>query len=36
LHSGYCAKFEPEHAPLMTEKMIKETTLTGSGEEIQA
>ena len=27
--------FKPEHAPLVTEKMIKETTLTGSGEEIQ-
>jgi 5,10-methylenetetrahydromethanopterin reductase len=35
LYSGYCAEFKPEHAPLVTEKMIKETTLTGSGEEIQ-
>lgn len=35
LYSGYCAEFKPEHAHLVTEKMIKETTLTGSAEEIQ-
>jgi 5,10-methylenetetrahydromethanopterin reductase len=35
LYAGYCAEFKPEHVPLVTEKMIKETTLTGSGEEIQ-
>jgi diacylglycerol kinase family enzyme len=26
---------KPEHAPLVTERMIKETTLTGSAEELQ-
>ena len=35
LYSGYCAEFKPEHGPLVTDKMIKETTLTGSAEEIQ-
>lgn len=35
LYSGYCAEFKPEHAPLVTEKMIKETTLTGSVEEVR-
>src|SRR5258708_39998355 len=35
LYSGYCAEFKPEHAPLVTKKMIKETTLTGSAEELQ-
>jgi 5,10-methylenetetrahydromethanopterin reductase len=35
LYSGYCAEFKPEHAPLVTEKMIKEVTLTGSAEELQ-
>ena len=35
LYSGYCADFKPEHAPLVTDRMIKETTLTGSAEEIQ-
>src|SRR3984893_2429385 len=35
LYSGYCADFKPEHAPLVTEKMIEETTLTGSAEELQ-
>jgi 5,10-methylenetetrahydromethanopterin reductase len=35
LYKGYCADFKPEHAPLVTERMIKETTLTGSAEEIQ-
>jgi alkanesulfonate monooxygenase SsuD/methylene tetrahydromethanopterin reductase-like flavin-dependent oxidoreductase (luciferase family) len=35
LYSGYCVDFKPEHVPLVTDKMIKETTLTGSAEEIQ-
>jgi hypothetical protein len=35
LYSGYCEDFKPEHAPLVTEKMIKQTTLTGSAEELQ-
>jgi 5,10-methylenetetrahydromethanopterin reductase len=35
LYSGYVAEFKPEHAPLVTDKIIKETTLTGSAEEIQ-
>ena len=35
LYSGYCAEFKPEHAPLVTDRMIKETTLTGSAEELQ-
>jgi 5,10-methylenetetrahydromethanopterin reductase len=35
LYTGYCAEFKPEHAPLVTERMIKETTLTGTPEEIQ-
>jgi len=30
-----CAEFKPEHAPLVTERMIKETTLTGTPEEIR-
>lgn len=36
LYSGYCSEFKPEHAPLVTERMIKETTLTGTPEEIRA
>src|SRR5262245_13352492 len=36
LYTGYCAEFKPEHAPLVTERMIKETTLTGTPEEIRA
>ncbi len=36
LYIGYCAEFKPEHAPLVTERMIKETTLTGTPEEIRA
>jgi hypothetical protein len=36
LCTGYCADFKPEHAPLVTERMIKETTLTGTPEEIRA
>jgi alkanesulfonate monooxygenase SsuD/methylene tetrahydromethanopterin reductase-like flavin-dependent oxidoreductase (luciferase family) len=35
LYSGYCEEFKPEHAPLVTEKMIKETTLTGTADEIR-
>jgi 5,10-methylenetetrahydromethanopterin reductase len=35
LYSGYCADFKPEHAPLVTDRMIKETALTGSAEELQ-
>jgi alkanesulfonate monooxygenase SsuD/methylene tetrahydromethanopterin reductase-like flavin-dependent oxidoreductase (luciferase family) len=35
LYSGYCADFKPEHAPLVTERMIKETALTGTREELQ-
>ena len=35
LYSGYCAEFKPEHAPLVTEKVVKQLTLTGSAEEIQ-
>lgn len=34
LYSGYCAEFKPEHAPLVSERIIKETTLTGSAEEL--
>ncbi|HJU11260.1 MAG TPA: LLM class flavin-dependent oxidoreductase [Candidatus Binataceae bacterium] len=36
LYSGYCLEFKPEHARLVTERMIKETTLTGTAEEIRA
>ena len=36
LYSGYCLEFKPEHASLVTEQMIKETTLTGTAEEIRA
>jgi hypothetical protein len=36
LYSGYCLEFKREHAPLVTERMIKETTLTGSAEKIRA
>ena len=35
LYTGYCAEFKPEHEPLVTDKMIKETTLTGTPEEIR-
>jgi 5,10-methylenetetrahydromethanopterin reductase len=35
LYTGYCAEFKPEHAPLVTERMIRETTLTGTPEEIR-
>lgn len=36
LYTGYVSEFKPEHAPLVTERMIKETTLTGTPEEIRA
>jgi len=35
LYNGYCAEFKREHAPLVTKRMIKETTLTGTVEELQ-
>ena len=35
LYTGYCAEFKPEHESLVTERMIKETTLTGTPEEIR-
>ena len=36
LYSGYCLELKSEHASLVTERMIKETTLTGTAEEIRA
>lgn len=36
LYSGYCTEFKQEHARLVTERMIKETTLTGTAEQIRA
>ena len=36
LYSGYCLEFKQDHARLVTERMIKQTTLTGTGEEIRA
>jgi 5,10-methylenetetrahydromethanopterin reductase len=36
LYSGYCLELKPEHARLVTERMIKQTTLTGTAEEIRA
>ncbi len=36
LYTGYVSEFKPEHAPLVTERMIKETTLTGTPAEIRA
>jgi alkanesulfonate monooxygenase SsuD/methylene tetrahydromethanopterin reductase-like flavin-dependent oxidoreductase (luciferase family) len=36
LYIGYVRKIKPEHARLVTERMIKETTLTGTPEEIRA
>jgi len=36
LYSGYCLEFKREHSRLVTERMIKETTLTGTAEEIRA
>ena len=35
LYTGYCEELKPEHAPLVTEKMVKETTLTGTAEELR-
>jgi 5,10-methylenetetrahydromethanopterin reductase len=35
LYSGYVSEFKPAHARLVTERMIKETTLTGAPEEIR-
>ena len=35
LYSGYGLEFKPEHACLVTERMIKQTTLTGTAEEIR-
>jgi alkanesulfonate monooxygenase SsuD/methylene tetrahydromethanopterin reductase-like flavin-dependent oxidoreductase (luciferase family) len=36
LYTRYCAEFKPEHAPLVTERIIKETTLTGTPAELRA
>lgn len=35
LYTNYCAEFKTEHEPLVTEKMIRETTLSGTPEEIR-
>jgi 5,10-methylenetetrahydromethanopterin reductase len=35
LYSGYTREFKPQHTRLVTERMIKETTLTGTVEEIR-
>jgi 5,10-methylenetetrahydromethanopterin reductase len=35
LYSGYALEFKREHARLVTERMIKETTLTGTAEELR-
>ena len=34
LYSGYVHEFKEEHAPLVNEKILKETTLTGTPEEL--
>jgi alkanesulfonate monooxygenase SsuD/methylene tetrahydromethanopterin reductase-like flavin-dependent oxidoreductase (luciferase family) len=34
LYSGYVHEFKQEHAPLINEKILKETTLTGTPEEL--
>ena len=34
LYSGYVHDFKPEHTSIVTEKMIKETTLTGTPREL--
>ena len=34
LYSGYVHEFKQEHAPLVNEKILKETTLTGTPEEL--
>jgi 5,10-methylenetetrahydromethanopterin reductase len=36
LYEGYVNEFKSEHADIVTEKMIAETTLTGTAEEIRA
>ena len=36
LYKGYVNEFKEEHASIVTEKMIEETTLTGTAEEIKA
>ena len=35
LYTNYCAELKPEHVPLITRRMIKETTLTGTPDEIR-
>ena len=35
LYANYCAELKPEHVPFITDRMIKETTLTGTPEEIR-
>jgi alkanesulfonate monooxygenase SsuD/methylene tetrahydromethanopterin reductase-like flavin-dependent oxidoreductase (luciferase family) len=35
LYSGYTREFKPEHARLVTARMIRETTLTGTAEQIR-
>ena len=35
LYSGYVHEFKQEHAPLVNEKILKETTLTGTPEELE-
>jgi hypothetical protein len=34
LYSGYVHELKQEHAPLVNEKILKETTLTGTPEEL--
>ena len=34
LYSGYVHRFKQEHAPLVNEKILKETTLCGTPEEL--
>jgi alkanesulfonate monooxygenase SsuD/methylene tetrahydromethanopterin reductase-like flavin-dependent oxidoreductase (luciferase family) len=36
LYKGYVNEFKAEHAAIVTEKMIRETTLTGTADEIRA
>lgn len=35
LYTNYVAELKPEHVPLITERMIRETTLTGTPDEIR-
>jgi hypothetical protein len=35
LYSGYVHEFKQEHAPLVSEKILKETALTGTPEELE-